>query len=254
MLDKKLIKQIVSKINQKFNPDRIILFGSQTRTDKQKSSDIDLAIKGISAAQAGFIKETLNEEIETLLDFDVLSLDELSDKTLKKRIREKGVIIYKRNANDKLSKPMVVPHCPRGLDLEQICRGYQRLCLHRTANFSKALSRLKEGLLESGYALSLDGALQRFEFTFEMAWKTMKKFLLVEGFDCASPRDCVKKAFQSGYIENERVWLDMIKDRNLSSHIYDEKDAKAVYNRVKQNYDNEFKKLKIFFKEKIKTL
>ena len=124
----------------------------------------------------------------------------------------------------------------------------------KLANFSKALLRLKEGLLESGYALSLDGTLQRFEFTFETSWKAMKKFLLVEGFDCASPRDCLKKAFQSGYIKNEKIWLDMIKDRNLSSHIYDEKDAKAIYDRVKQNYKSEFEKLEVFLKGKIKTL
>ncbi|MCK5583896.1 MAG: nucleotidyltransferase domain-containing protein [Elusimicrobiales bacterium] len=98
MLDKKLIKQIVVKINQEFNPDKIILFGSQVRRDRQVNSDIDIAVKGISAAQAGFIKEILNEEIETLLDFDVLSFDELSNKTLKKRIEEEGVIIYERNA------------------------------------------------------------------------------------------------------------------------------------------------------------
>ena len=124
----------------------------------------------------------------------------------------------------------------------------------KLANFSKALLRLKEGLLESGYALSVDGTFQRFEFTFETSWKAMKKFLLVEGFDCASPRDCLKKAFQSGYIKNEKIWLDMIKDRNLSSHIYDEKDAKAIYDRVKQNYKSEFEKLEVFLKEKIKTL
>ena len=121
-------------------------------------------------------------------------------------------------------------------------------------NFSRALLRLKEGLLETGYALSLDGALKRFEFTFETAWKAVKKFLLVEGFDCVSPRDCLKKAFQSGYIKNEKIWLDMIKDRNLSSHIYDEKDAKAIYDRVKQNYESEFEKLEGFLKEKIKIL
>ena len=98
MLDKKLIKQIVEKINQELDVDKIMLFGSQVRSDKQINSDIDIAIEGISVEQAGFIKEILNEEIETLLDFDVLSFDELSNKTLKKRIEEEGVIIYERNA------------------------------------------------------------------------------------------------------------------------------------------------------------
>ncbi len=97
MLDKKLIKQIVGKINQELDVDKIILFGSQVRQDKQISSDIDIAIEGISAVQAGFIKEILNEEIETLLDFDALSLDELSNETLKKRIYKEGMVIYERN-------------------------------------------------------------------------------------------------------------------------------------------------------------
>ena len=97
MLDKKLIKQIVEKINQELDVDKIILFGSQVRSDKQISSDIDIAIEGISAVQAGFIKEILNEEIETLLDFDALSLDELSNETLKKRIYKEGMVIYERN-------------------------------------------------------------------------------------------------------------------------------------------------------------
>ena len=98
MLDKKLIEQIVAKINREFKPDRIILFGSQVRSDKQINSDIDLAITGISCEQAQSLKEVLNEEMETLLDFDVLSLDELSNKTLKKRVIKEGVIIYERNA------------------------------------------------------------------------------------------------------------------------------------------------------------
>ena len=98
MLDKKLVEQIVEKINREFKPDGIILFGSQVRSDKQINSDIDLAIMGISSEQAQALKEVLNEEMETLLDFDVLSLDELSNKTLKKRVIKEGVIIYERNA------------------------------------------------------------------------------------------------------------------------------------------------------------
>ncbi|MEA3307144.1 MAG: nucleotidyltransferase domain-containing protein, partial [Elusimicrobiota bacterium] len=66
MLDKKLINQIVARINREVKTDKIILFGSQVRSDKQVNSDIDIAIKGVSSVQAGSIKEILNEEIETL--------------------------------------------------------------------------------------------------------------------------------------------------------------------------------------------
>ncbi|MFH1618525.1 MAG: HI0074 family nucleotidyltransferase substrate-binding subunit [bacterium] len=124
----------------------------------------------------------------------------------------------------------------------------------KLANFSKALLKLKEGLGEKGYALVLDGTLQRFEFTFETAWKAIKKFLLVEGYDCASPRECIKKAFQSGYIKDERVWLDIIRDRNSSSHIYDEKEAAKIYARIKEAYAAEFEKLESGLKEKLKIL
>lgn len=119
-------------------------------------------------------------------------------------------------------------------------------------NFSKDLFKLKEGLKETGYALSLDGTLQRFEFTFEMAWKAMKKFLLIEGCESSSPRDCVKKAFQSGYILNETAWLDIMKDRNLSSYLYDEKRAENIYNKVKNEYVKEFEELEEKLKWKIK--
>ncbi|MBU2530714.1 MAG: nucleotidyltransferase domain-containing protein [Elusimicrobia bacterium] len=97
MLDEQLIKQIVEKINQELDVDKVMLFGFQVRSDKQISSDIDIAIEGISAVQAGFIKEILNEDIETLLDFDVLSLDELSNEIIKKRIYKEGMVIYERN-------------------------------------------------------------------------------------------------------------------------------------------------------------
>lgn len=47
-------------------------------------------------------------------------------------------------------------------------------------NFSKSLDRLEEAFEEEGYTLTLDGTIKRFEFTFEMAWKALKKFLLYE--------------------------------------------------------------------------
>ncbi len=124
----------------------------------------------------------------------------------------------------------------------------------KLGNFSKSLIKLEKALKETGYALSIDGTLQRFEFTFEMAWKALKKFLLIEGYDCFSPRDCIKKAYQSGYIENEKEWLDMMKDRNLTSHLYDEKLAGDIYKRVKNIYVFNFEKLENFLKNRILEL
>jgi len=121
-------------------------------------------------------------------------------------------------------------------------------------NFSNALGKLEEAVKESGYSLCLDGTIKRFEFTFEMSWKAMKKFLLYEGIECASVRDCVKKAYQTGYIKDEEIWLNILKDRNSSSHIYDENAAENIYKRIRQIHCAEFKNLKDKFKEKLQGI
>ncbi len=111
-------------------------------------------------------------------------------------------------------------------------------------NFSNALKRLEGVFAEEGYSLCVDGTIKRFEFTFEMAWKALKKFLLYEGIECVSVRDCVKKAYQARFIKEEEIWLNMLEDRSTSSHIYDEKEAMGIYQRIRDVYFTEFKKLK----------
>ena len=99
-------------------------------------------------------------------------------------------------------------------------------------NFSNALKKLEEALMENGYSLCLDGTIKRFEFTFEMSWKVLKKFLFYEGSKCASVRDCIKKAYQSQFIKEEAIWLNVLNDRNTATHIYDEKEAEKIYKRI----------------------
>ncbi|MFH1618526.1 MAG: nucleotidyltransferase domain-containing protein [bacterium] len=98
MISGKLTKAVINKIVTGFKPEKIVIFGSQARSDRQVNSDIDIAVAGINAAQAGEIREILNEELETLLDFDVVSLDDLRNEALKKSIQDEGVVIYERNA------------------------------------------------------------------------------------------------------------------------------------------------------------
>lgn len=121
-------------------------------------------------------------------------------------------------------------------------------------NFSNALKKLEEAFAQEGNSLCLDGTIKRFEFSFEMAWKALKKFLLYEGTECLSARDCIKKAYQLEFIKEEDIWLNILKDRNSTSHIYDEKEAEEIYQRIKNVYFAEFKKLKEKLTEKIKTI
>lgn len=93
---------------------------------------------------------------------------------------------------------------------------------------------LNEDLLNP---LIYDGVIQRFEFTYELAWKLMKAYLEYEGTtNVNSPRSAFKEAFAAGLIINGDVWIDMINDLNLTVHTYNEQLAQEIYERVKEKY------------------
>ncbi len=106
-----------------------------------------------------------------------------------------------------------------------------------------AFKKLKEGAEEAVDELDKDGVIQRFEFTFELLWKCLKIHLLQEGIDSKTPRDCLKSAFKIGIIENEAAYLDMLEDRNKTSHIYDSVEAEKIFERVKNIYLPEIEKI-----------
>lgn len=101
---------------------------------------------------------------------------------------------------------------------------------------SDAMERLREGAAQASDALEKDGVIQRFEFTFELLWKTLRIFLEDEGVICKSPRECLKSAFKMGLIQDERAFLDMLEDRNLTSHIYDQSESERIFQNIKQSH------------------
>ncbi|MBU0897496.1 MAG: nucleotidyltransferase substrate binding protein [Candidatus Omnitrophica bacterium] len=105
-------------------------------------------------------------------------------------------------------------------------------------DFNNALERLKEALDEdlSKGTIVIDGSIQRFEFTFELAWKLAKAILDYNGIDARGPRLTIKEAFKFGLIKDGEGWIEMLEDRNKTSHIYDEKQALIIYNKIKENY------------------
>ncbi|GAB7386965.1 nucleotidyltransferase substrate binding protein [Bacillaceae bacterium] len=117
--------------------------------------------------------------------------------------------------------------------------------LEKFDDYQNALKRLGESLkLNLFDSIVVDGVIQRFEFTFELGWKLMKAILEYEGIsEVNSPRGTIKEAFKFGLIENGDDWIAMMVDRNKTSHIYDEKEACEIYNRVKQQYYDLFRKL-----------
>lgn len=117
----------------------------------------------------------------------------------------------------------------------------------RKLDFSKALSRLEDALLKDiSDDLVVDGIIQRFEFTFEQAWKVMKLHLEDQGIldEALAPRSTIRCAYKHRLIENGDLWIEMMLDRNRTSHMYDEATAVGIVKLIKEKYIHEFNKLK----------
>lgn len=102
--------------------------------------------------------------------------------------------------------------------------------------FDSAIKRLDEGVKEAKDNLGRDGVIQRFEFTFELLWKTLRLFLLDEGIITKSPKESLKEGFKFGLIKDEKIFLDMLEDRNQNSHIYSEEVSAEISKRIKTRY------------------
>ncbi len=126
----------------------------------------------------------------------------------------------------------------------------------RFSDFKKALKRLEEVLEEDPKISSaiIDATLKRFEFTFELAWKVAQDILSYEGIAANNPRSVIKESYKEGLLKEGASWINMLEDRNKSVHIYDQKEAKKIYRKIKKSYYQ----LLIYFKdaaiEKIATI
>lgn len=93
----------------------------------------------------------------------------------------------------------------------------------------KANQKLKESSSLKPTQINKDATIQRFEFTFELAWKTIQEYVKDEGFDCKSPRSCIREGARLEIINNPKKWFTFLEHRNLISHTYNEKTANKVY-------------------------
>jgi len=98
----------------------------------------------------------------------------------------------------------------------------------RFQNFDRAYRLLADALKDGPAPLSIlekEGVIQRFEFTFKLAWKTLKDYLEEGGLQLAIilPRTVIKEAFASGLLQEGQVWIDMLDHRNKLSHTYSER-------------------------------
>ena len=111
--------------------------------------------------------------------------------------------------------------------------------IERQAEVRNAAARLQEAVGQPESSIVRDAVIQRFEFSFELVWKALKLYLERQGHECGGPRPTLKKAFADGLIatpEEADVWLQMLEDRNLTSHAYDETLATRIYQHVVRDY------------------
>jgi nucleotidyltransferase substrate binding protein (TIGR01987 family) len=79
------------------------------------------------------------------------------------------------------------------------------------------------------YRIALIGA---FEFSFELGWKTLKDYLNFGGVDVTLPREVIKQSFHHALVQNGKIWIEMLEDRNLMAYVYDDVRAQAVCARI----------------------
>lgn len=113
--------------------------------------------------------------------------------------------------------------------------------IQRLDNFQKAVNLLLEIQsleLNELSQLEKEGVIQRFEYTLELGWKTLKDKMEFDGLilDRISPKVVIKEAFQAKYIGQIDRWMEMINDRNLLSHSYDLETFESVIPDIKKIY------------------
>lgn len=116
----------------------------------------------------------------------------------------------------------------------------------RFESYCNALRQLDSALQQKKFSLlEKDGVIKRFEFTFELAWKTLQDMLNEQlgYYDVKGPKPVIKQAFKDKLIADGQAWIDMLNDRNLSSHLYDEGSARNIFDKIQNKYFSLFVEL-----------
>lgn len=186
---------------------RVVLYGSRARGDHHSKSDMDIAFFGDENKFLAF--QDAMEALPTLLELDVIHVTENSSAAFVKNIRKDGIVLMDES-------------------------------FKKTVQLSSALKRLEEAIAEyrqTGSKAVRDGALQRFEFCAELAWKAVHDYLEGQGYlDVHSPKAIMRKAYVENLITDEQGWIHLLNARNQTSHLYDDEMADSVYQAVETIY------------------
>lgn len=218
-----IINQVKEIILKHTTPNRIYVYGSQITGEAKIGSDIDIAYDA-PEFKANYLIEEEVDKIDTLIKIDIKNIAKAEER-FKNRVKSNGKVIYSATKELRAEDSFY--------------------------NFSSALEKYEsvvkryEEFKNEGFAdVYLDLIVKRFEFTYEMSWKALKRYLEFLGFDIKSPRQAFKEGYTQQILEDEKVWLDMIEQRNLSSHVYDEIEISEILDK-KEIYLGAFQDLKL---------
>ena len=217
-----IIHQVKEIILKHAKPTRIYLYGSRATGEAHEGSDIDMAYDDEQFKDHYAIEEEV-KNINTLIGIDVKNIARTEDR-FKNRVKSTGKVLY--SSSKQLRAEDGLHNFSNALD-----------------RFVNAVDRYEEFKNEGFEDVYLDLLIKRFEFTYEMSWKALKRYLEFLGFEPKSPRGTFKEAYAQQIITDEDVWLDMIEQRNLSSHIYDESEIEEILEK-KEKYKEAFLALK----------
>lgn len=228
---KELLDEIRNIILRHAKPDRIYLYGSRATGEATEISDIDIAYYDKEFKQDYLIEEEV-QKLPTLIKIDVKNIA-FTEERFRNRVISTGKVLY--SASKKLR-------------LEDGLQNFQKAF----EKFAKVVDG-KDEFYDQGFGdIYLDLIVKRFEFTYEMSWKAVKRYLDYIGIGCTGPRMCFKEGLIQKVITREDIWIDMIEQRNLSSHIYDEDEIKEILGKI-VDYRNAFQDLLLSLEERLKS-
>lgn len=228
---KELLDEIRNIILRHAKPDRIYLYGSRANGEATETSDIDIAYYD-KEFKSNYLIEEEAQKLPTLIKIDVKNIA-FTEERFRNRVISTGKVLY--SASKKLR-------------FEDGLHNFQKAF----EKFAKVVDGKDEFYGQGFGDIYLDLVVKRFEFTYEMSWKAVKRYLDYIGIGCTEPRMCFKEALTQKAITREDIWIDMIEQRNLSSHIYDEDEIKEILGKI-VDYRNAFQGLLLSLEERLKS-
>ena len=207
MLPESLQHQIAA-LGRRLGAERVVLFGSRARGDERPRSDVDLAVFGLPRQQEAPFWNGI-DELPTLLRFDIVFVSPRTSPALLENIEKDGIILM-----DKFQEKL--------------------------AKFEQAVARLDEVIaVYDQYKLPelKDAVIQRFSFCSELAWKSVREYLLDEGYlHRNTPKAVMRQAYAAGLLADDLPWIELLKARNLAAHVYDEATANDIFTQVRADF------------------